>query len=227
MNTTGNSLKTAIIMVSYDRTPIFRNITSTALGNIQMFTDREDYEMILVENEPLGALNRKYQLFFLDHHIVLDEDIGVSASRNMGAKAASSDIGYYCFIDNDVFVWEGWLPKLRFYLESGNWDAVCPHQCQTTREFVKRSYEEEEPGNDDAGLLLMTKEAFERTGGWDERFFSVYHDAGFRKRMGAVGIRKYCTNQVIISHLNGATTFNLKDFRKKLKKEGDALHNRI
>lgn len=213
-------------MVSYDRTPVHRNITSAALGNIQMYTDKEDYEMILVENKPLGELNRKYQLFFLDHHIIKDRDIGVSASRNLGTKIADSKSEYFCFIDNDVFVWEGWLLGLRAYLESGLWDAVWPHQCQTTREFVKESYKpnSDDSGNDDAGLILITREAFEKTGGWDERFFSVYHDAAFRRRMSKAEIKIKCTNRVIITHLNGATTFNLEDFEEKMKKESKALH---
>lgn len=213
-------------MVSYDRTPVHRNITSAALGNINMYTDKEDYELILIENEPLGDLNRKYQLFTLDHHIIKDKDIGISASRNLGAKIADKESEYFCFIDNDVFVWEGWLQKLRSYIESGEWDAMWPHQCSTTREFVKRSYKEEERGNDDAGLILITREAFEKTGGWDKRFFSVYHEAAFRKKMSEAEIRVGCTNQVIITHLNGATTFYLEDFDKKIKKEGDFLHNR-
>lgn len=231
MNTTGNSpKKTSIIMVAFDKDYIHRHITSTALGNIQMFTDREDYEMILVDNEPTrgGDLNRKYQLFYLDHHIVIDKDIGVSASRNIGAKTADPKSEYLCFIDNDVFVWEGWLPKLRAYLESGEWDAIWPHQCMTTREFVKNSYDpnSNDQGNDDAGLILITRDAFEKTGGWDERFFSVYHDLAFRRRMSAAEIRVRATNRVIVTHLNGATTFDLEDFDKRIKKEGDALHGR-
>ena len=101
--------KTSIIMVAYDGDRTQRYITSASLGNIQMYTDREDYEMILVDNEPnrAGALNEKYQLFYLDHHIKEDKNIGVSASRNLGAKIADPNSEYFCFIDNDVFVWEG------------------------------------------------------------------------------------------------------------------------
>ena len=214
-------------MVSYDRTPVHRNITSAALGNINMYTDKEDYELILIENEPLGALNQKYQLFTLDHYIIKDKDIGISASRNLGAKLADKKSEYFCFIDNDVFVWEGWLPKLRSYIESGEWDAMWPHQCSTTREFVKKSYEldSDDAGNDDAGLILITREAFKRTGGWDKRFFSVYHELMFRKRMSNANVRIRCTNRVIITHLNGATTFNSDGFDKKYKKEGDLVQN--
>ena len=213
-------------MVSYDRTPVHRNITSAALGNINMYTDKEDYELILIENEPLGALNQKYQLFTLDHYIIKDKDIGISASRNLGAKLADKKSEYFCFIDNDVFVWEGWLPKLRSYIENGKYDSMWPHQCSTTREFVKESYKKEAPGNNDAGLILISRKAFEKTGGWDERFFSVYHEAAFRKRMSDANVTTGCTNQVIITHLNGVTTFNLEDFDEKISREGDFLHNR-
>ena len=100
-----------------------------------------------------------------------------------------------------------------------------PHQCQTTRQFVKDSYKpgSTDQGNDDAGLILITREAFEKTGGWDERFFSVYHESAFRRKMSIANLKVKCTNRVIITHLNGSTTFSLKDFDETAGRESKIL----
>jgi hypothetical protein len=230
MNTTGNlSNKTSIIMTAHDADGVYRYITSAAISNIQKYTDREDYELVLVDDLTGGAgeeLNERYHNINLDKHIKITKDIGISACRNLGAKESDPLTKYLCFIDNDMFVWEGWLSKLRSYLEAGKWDAIYPHQGATTREFVKESYEKEGRGNDDAGLILITREAFERTGGWDEKFKSVYHDLAFRKRMGRTGVSAWCTNQVIVTHLGGVTTFFSSKFDKNYSEEGNALYRK-
>lgn len=231
MTSTGNlSNKTSIVMVAHDVSATHRYITSAALGNIQKYTDREDYELIFVDDQTTGArtdnLNARYHTIDIDKTIEVKEDIGISACRNLGVEKSDPLTKYLCFIDNDMFIWEGWLPKLRSYLESGNWDAIYPHQGATTREFVKKSYEKEGRGNDDAGLILITREAFEKTGGWDEKFKSVYHDLAFRKRISRAGLRIWCTNQVIVTHLSGVTTFFSSKFNKNYSEEGDILHKR-
>jgi GT2 family glycosyltransferase len=216
-------------MTAYDKDGAMRLVTSAVLGNIQKYTDRNDYELIFIDDKTASSvedLNERYHNISIDKRINVTEDIGISACRNLGAKKSDPMTKYFCFIDNDVFVWEGWLPKLRSYLESGKWDAIYPHQGSTTREFVKESYKKEGRGNDDAGLILITREAFELTEGWDENFESVYHDLAFRKRMAAAGLSAWCTNQVLITHLGGATTFNSLKFNEKYQREGDILHGR-
>lgn len=215
--------KTSIIMVAYDQDEVHRTITATALANIQKYTDRENYELILVDNKPIGDFNRRHHLIDIDKHIKLDNDIGISASRNLGVKESNSITKYLCFIDNDVFVWEGWLNKLINQIETKNLDYIWPHQGYTTREFVKDSYQNDSAGNDDAGCVLIKRESFNRVGGWDEKYGSVHHELAFRRRLSGFGLKGFCTNQVIITHLSGITTFFSKDFDKKYAEEGKLI----
>lgn len=213
-------------MASYDILRIHRYVTSAALGNIQKFTDPEDYELIFVDANPSTKdfMNYKYHLIKIDKYIDLETDPGISACRNIGAKHADPDNGYICFIDNDVFVNEGWLDTLKKVMKKHNARYVLPQQGQTTREFIKKSYIEEHPGQDDAGLMLMTREAFDITGGWDERFGSVYHELGFRKKLGQHHIHGVNTNQTVMTHISGITTFDSPKFDEWYAKEGAEIN---
>lgn len=184
-------------MVAYDTVRLQRWITSACLGNIARYTDREDYELIFVDQGNGGELNTRFNYIDIDKHIKVPENIGCSAAMNMGAKQATGD--YICFIHNDVLVWEGWLDTLRGFIEKGTSSIIMPHQGASSRKDVKRFYKEECPsGNDDAGLILMTKEAFQKTGGWDERFKTIYMSAAFRMRFPE---QYYCTAKCLITHI--------------------------
>mgnify|MGYP001558132177 CR=1 FL=1 len=202
--------KTSIIMAACDENFFMRQITSTSLGNISKYTDREDYEMILVDNNNQGrgqsTLNDRNNIILIDKYIEVEGDIGVSASLNLGFKNSDTTTKYLCFIHNDVFVWEGWLTKLRLLLEGG-YDWVRPSQGRITREQVKAALEgkNQETLWEDAGLTLVTRELFEKIGGYDERFKSTYHEAAFRKKMSKVNNQGLSTDQVIITHIGGVT----------------------
>lgn len=195
--------KTSIIVVAYDTIRLQRWVTSACLGNIARYTDRDDYELIFVDQSPkgksAGALNERHHCIDIDKHIKVDGNIGASAAANLGAKSATGK--YICFLHNDVFVWEGWLSTLRSFIEKDICEIVIPHQGASTREHVKQFYKnkmEDSRGNDDAGLVMMTRETFNKTGGWDERIKSIYPELAFRRRW--VG-RSYCTSKVLITHI--------------------------
>ncbi len=221
--------KTSIIMASYDTTKTHRYVTSAALGNIQKFTDRDQYELIFVDANPSTKelMNYKYHKIDIDKYIDLEVDPGISACRNIGAKEANPEYKYICFIDNDIFVNEGWLDTLIKVMNKHNVRYIRPNQGQTSRELIKQSYLEEGPGQDDAGLILMTREAFNESGGWDERFGSVYHDLGFRRRLGQHNIQGISTNQTVMTHISGITTFDSPKFDDWYSKEGEEINKPI
>jgi len=199
--------KTTIVVAAYDVNIFQRRITSACLGNITRYTNRDEYELIFVDQGKPDELNERFHKVDIDKHIKLPENLGSSAAMNVGAKAASLDTKYICFMHTDVFVSEGWLETLRSVLDIGPWKGVMPHQGADTREFVKKSMASETPfirGNDDAGVIMMDKETFAKSGGWDERFKGVYMDVAFRRRLG---IEYYPTAKCIITHLCGITFY--------------------
>ena len=215
-------------MCAYDRTEIARQITLAALGNIQKYTDSEDYELILVDNDPIAKeLYQKYQCIRADKHIVI-ADIGYSASMNLGAKESNSEFEYICFIHNDVFVWEGWLPKLIEELDRKQIDVIVPSQGHLTREQIKDSYKNLDTRLDnDAGIMLMKKETFANVGGWDDRFGSVYHDGAYRKKIMQKGYILAPTSQVVITHLGWITLGQDQDKFEKLRTEEGSIYDNL
>lgn len=219
------SKKTSIIVVAYDINRLQRQITSACLGNIEKFTDRNEYELILVDQKPVSELDTRHNYFKIDKHIVLDKHIGMSAAMNLGAKKSKGK--YFCFMHNDVLVWEGWLSILRSFLEKDPNGIIMPHQGRTSREEMKKFYKEENPrGNDDAGLVMMSKEIFKQTGGWDERFKAIYQDAAFRLRFSP--IKYWCTGKVVITHIGCGTVYALsEEEEKRAYDEETPIYNKI
>jgi len=194
-------------------------ITSAVLGNISKYTDREDYELILVDQKTSGGgrlmeLNHRHNHIPINKHIKLDKNIGMSAAMNLGYKNSNPDYPYICFMHNDVFVWEGWLKTLRGFLEKDESAIIMPTQGPYKREDILKFYQEESPkGNDDAGMVIMSKKIFKKTGGWDERFKGVCQDAAFRARFPH---SYFPTGKIVITHIGQINPYD----RQELGDEG-------
>ena len=205
--------KTSIIIAPFDNHVILRRMTRACLGNIAKYTDDEDYELIVVDQGSITELQDRYHTTeHVDKHIIAG-DIGMSQAMNLGAKEATGK--YICFMHNDVFVPEGWLTTMRGFLENPkyNYRVVMPHQGKTTRQMMKEFEKKDNPrGNDDAGLMLMYKEDFDKTGGWNERFPNIYQDLAFRQKL----VPPTCyTAKCVITHLCGMTV--LSDEERRIK----------
>ena len=210
---------TSIIVTASDITRVQRQITSACLGNINKFTDREDYELILVDQSMSGDLDDRHNVIDIDHWLKM-EPVGQSRAMNLGYKASKGH--YLCFIHNDVFVNEGWLPILKGIFEKMK-APVTPMQGRIPREAIKlASSEDSNSANDDAGLWFMTREMFEKTGGWDERFKLAYQDAVFRLRFP---VRYVCTNQCVITHIGAVTMYADEKREEESYTEEGPLYN--
>ena len=173
--------KTSIIVVTYDFNKTLRRVTKACLGAIAKFTNREDYELILIDQKPCEKIKSRYHKIDIDKHIIT-EDIGASQAFNLGAKESNPEYKYVCFLHNDFIVNDNWLPAMIEPLNNG-FTSTMPHQGVTTREDVERFRgDPNAQGNDDAGMVCMTKETFAKTGGWDENFPNIYQELYFRKR---------------------------------------------
>lgn len=186
-------IKTSIIVVAYDTTRLQRLITSACLASIQKYTNRDEYELIFIDQGIIKDLDKKHHIIDIDKHIKIAH-IGCSAAMNLGYKNSNPNYGLIAFIHNDVFVYEGWLQQLRDSLTDHNHRIAMPHQGKTAREHVLNPIQ----GNDDAGLILMSKETFLETGGWDERIKMIYPEYAFRLRFPC---KYHVVPRCIITHI--------------------------
>jgi len=219
-----NIKKTTIIVCARDTLRVQRRVTMVALGNIQKYTDTDDYELILIDAGTHTYIDNKYDCIDIKKHIILEEDIGVSASMNMGVEISSSDYPYVCFMHNDVFVSEGWLGNLikHFSEDDRSPDVIMPSQGYMTRQDVLDSYSGARKNFDsDAGMMLMSKESFEKVGKWDERFKSVFQDYIMRRRIAKANLVSIVSPNVIITHVGYVTLGGDEDrFMEDRLKEG-------
>lgn len=221
--------KTSIIINRFDQTTLAKHITYACMGNLFRFTDREDFELIIVDNRPDMTFKNDYNVFDVDLYIKNDKDIGFSASMNLGAGRSSGDV--LCFMQTDVFVWEGWLKAMRHYIDNGLADVVFPDQIPHTREWVKDQYglptELAVAGWRDAGMIMMSRESFDKTGGWDEEFGAVFQDRVMFQRIGKAGLREVVTTKALVTHIMGGTNFsNEAGYDKKMEIETEILNKK-
>lgn len=201
--------KVSIIMTTFIQNPLQAHMTMAAIANITRYTDSKDYELILMSDSEKFPVRDDYHVLKIDTYSKTF-GWGYTKSMNEGAKLAKHDI--LVFIQNDVFVWEGWLDNMRYYIDKDIAECVFPDQCPRDREFVKKSYElsfeeAQKYGSRDAGCVMITKEAFERTGGWNEEL-SLLAEKDFYQRLGKANVNLTDTCKVMISHIMAATNLN-------------------
>ena len=207
---------TSIIMCRFDFTRVQNHITIRSLADIRRFTNDDEYELIIVDNEPKHRIRDDFKVLRLEDikFIINEKDIGYYKSLNQGAEIAKGE--YLCFIQPDVFVNEGWLEGMRYYLDNGIADVVFPDQFPQTREYIKKSYEmsfEEGQnfGGRDAGCLMITRKGFDKTGGWDDRLFNEFGEAAFYDRIDKAGLKWTATCKSLVTHLSAATRYMMWD----------------
>lgn len=176
-------------------------MTMACLAAIRKFTE-PPYELIVVDNEPTLPIRDEYGALALEKVIELNPKTTVYQSYNIGAQAATTD--YLFFIQSDVFVHEGTFDKLSDYFIE--FDMVFPQQIPITRADVKQIYELEAPnlahiGQRDAGLIGITREAFDRAGGWDGSFHNLLGEAAFFYRCDQAGVSWVDRTNAFITHI--------------------------
>ena len=221
-----NKPLTSILFLSYDLTQTMRNVTMTSLSSIIKYTDEEDYELIWLDVIEKGYGNLGLNGYYIDevfeinkrddrkriiHLVENNPDPGQYACWNRLADMAKGE--YLCFYQNDVFVQEGWLPKLRYYLDNDMCDAVFPDQQPKKRYYVKDSYKYEPndvkalQGGRDAGMLYIKKDIFYSIGKWNEKKKIHSGEADIYNRIP----RQLITNQTMLLHIEHGSGYDKRD----------------
>lgn len=210
---------TTVIVIGHHNTPLSAHMTMLCLANITKYTDPEDYELILIEDVPKFPVRDDYHVLKIDKHIVLDKYTNYSTKINIAAKEANGE--YLAIVQNDVFLWEGWLKGLRWYFENGLCEAIIPDQFPRSRQYILDSYamtmeEGLNMGARDACMIMITQEAFKRTGGFNEQLEAL-QEADFYERMASTGVNQVTTNKVQVSHMTLGTHYqNQEEFWGKV-----------
>ena len=228
-------MKISIIVSTFNNTHTATHMSMLCLDHIRKFTD-PPYQLIVIDPIPKFPIRDDYKTLRLENDpdtiwLKPNPDPGYTKGMNMGAEQANGEV--LVFIQNDVFVREGWLTNMMLYIENG-WEAVFPDQVPRDRKYVLDSYfrphddPESMKGGRDAGCLMITKNAFKRCGGWNENL-SILAERDFYERMSKASVRWTDTNKVLITHIMAATNLDLLDtnpkgYDDKMKKDADILN---
>lgn len=221
---------TTIIMTSYNQTLWQSQMTMASVANVTRYTEPEEYELILMSDSEKFTVRDDYKVLKIDRY-ERTEGFNYTKSMNEGAKLAKGD--YLVFLQNDVFVHEGWLPDLRYYLEKGISECIWPDQMPRSRVFVKQSYSMSydiamQFGSRDAGLMMITKKAFQRTGGWDEEL-TLLAERDFYNRLAMASVVTKDTCKVMVTHIMAASNLyrmavNPEEYNNMMRKDAKKLN---
>lgn len=221
---------TTIIMTAYIQEPWQAHMTMAALANVARYTNPDSYELILMSDSEKFPVRNEYHALKIDRY-ERTNGLSYTQSMNRGAKLAKGN--YLCFLQNDVFVFGDWLEDLKEYILRNLADCVIPDQVprpyQEVQSFKFMDYEEAMKfGSRDEGLLFITKEAFKKTGGFNESL-TLLQARDFYERMSNNGIRQIDTVKVIISHIMAASNLNTlykdpKKYDSMMKADSDILN---
>ena len=229
-------MKTSVIVTSFNNTFLSAHMTMACVRQINMSTDSEDYELILVDPVPSKGthvpVRDDYHVLKIDKWLKPDPDPGYAACVNLGAENAEGE--YLAFVQNDAFVMEGWLTGICKYLDNG-YDLIWPCQIPRTRADVlaieKRDWFDPLSlhGWRDEGLFVIKKKAWEKVGGYDPTL-SILVQREFLTRMEASGIKWADINKVRYIHLMAGTNTQLMqsdpdEYDAKIKKDADKLND--
>lgn len=191
----------SIILNSWNPTRAHLHTTMACLAAMRKFTD-DPYEIIVVDNTPELSIRDDYHVLQPYTLIQNLKNCTVYESYNQGAAVATTD--KFFFIQSDVFVHEQTLNKLASYLD--NWDIVYPQQVPISREDAQRiaitpTGEPTHIGGRDAGLLGITRAAFDKSGGWDGRFHNLLGEAAYYARCDNAGLSWTDRTNAFITHI--------------------------
>ena len=199
------------ILNSYSPLKSQRHADIACIADIRRFTDAE-LEIIIVDNDQTHRFRDDYGVLAPYTLVENKENKNVYASYNQGAALAKGD--KLMFIQNDVYVHERCIDKLAIYLDS--WDVVFPQQIELSRKQVKQIYATPDGelapfGWRDAGLLGITREAFDKSGGWDERFSNLLGEAAYYAKIDQAGLNWTSQTNAIVTHIKAANNLSKDD----------------
>lgn len=203
-------------------------MTMACIAAIKKFTD-PPYELIVIDNAPIYQIRDDYKVFEPYLHVINEENKTCTASYNQGAALAQGEI--LVFIQSDVFVHERTINKLATYLESGQFDVAYPQQIEHSRQDILDLYSSPDGkeisfGWRDAGLLMITREGFDKTGGWTEDYRNLLQEADFYAKIDDVGLRWTDKTNAIITHIMAANNLSkdTETYDKEMTWDAKLLH---
>lgn len=191
---------------------------SRRLINSYLSHSDRHWRWIIIDNgstDQTPELKEEFARKGLDFHWISNsENKGVSAAWNEGIRVAlKEDASIIGIINNDLIFTAGWDTGLiNFFNRSGS-QVFCPYidrqklkgHEKRAEKFVKRNrFRTRERLHSEA--MFFTREVFEKTGLFDERYFASYEDTDYFLRLREQGIHPVSTGASVVWHGEGVSS---------------------
>jgi GT2 family glycosyltransferase len=220
-------------------------IQENCLNNIAKYSksDNYDYELILVDNASEDGIT--VMMNHADIYIRNNINLGCSGGWNQGLKVSSGE--YVAIMNNDVYVYDGWLDGLIKPLHNKNVGFSTPDILQHLPEFQNIPPSEFQNMNEQAqekkregvyttfrkredgfgSLFAARRELYDIIGIFDENFeFGMFEDRDMWVRAHDAGYKKIRTQECWISHIGNATFGKLPHNEKVYSKNRDYFNSK-
>jgi len=165
----------SVIIPTYNRRAMVKEAIDSVLS--QTFTG---FELIVVDDGSTDGTARELEEYEQRLRLIRQERRGVAAARNSGARVAAGQ--YLAFLDSDDL----WLPK-KLEIQTTFMARSGARICQTEEIWIRRGrrvnpkLKHRKPSGDvfrrslelcliSPSAVMMTRELFEKAGGFDENF---------------------------------------------------------
>ena len=171
------------------------------------------YELILVDNGSVGG--KELLRDNADVLVTNKENLGFAKGCNQGFKLATGD--WICCMNNDIFVWEGWLEALiEVFDKKENCGVSMPALFREERDARKvleidkidlsKNHDKFGEGAEFGSCWLTKKSILDKVGLFDENFKVGFgEDRDLWRRMRRDGYETYRTHNTRVFHQGNVT----------------------
>jgi len=220
-------------------------IQEHCLDNIAKYSSSEeyDYELILVDNASEDGVTM--MMNHADIYVRNKENLGCSGGWNQGLRVSNGE--YIVIMNNDVYIYDGWLDGLINPLKNKNIGFSTPDVLQHLAEFKDIHPKDFASLNEEAqdktnvnvffpfrkredgfgSLFAARRELYNAIGTFDENFkFGMFEDRDMWIRAHDAGYKKIRTQGCWISHIGNATFGKLPNNEQIYLDNRDYLHSK-
>lgn len=198
----------------------------------------EEFEYIIVDNDSGDNLDELADAYDFVKVIYNNQNTGFGSGINRGAKEARGE--YLYFLNPDTYLLSDTLKLQKSVLEKFSYSAIVGG-CMTKNDgsiqsyqygsepslpdvfFMNKKKEQSQKTNDklqevdwvSGGAMMVRKDAFQRVGGFDERFFMYFEDIDLCKRFRQQGYKIFWTPDAKLYHVEGGAEKVYKNTKKR------------
>ena len=206
----------------------------------------ESLEVLVVDNGSSDGSGRYLAENFPSAGLIqLSNNVGFAKGNNIGAQSATGE--YLALLNNDMRVDQHWLSRMVEAIQAEDdvacvgskiltWDGKATDFTGGVLNFYGMGFQPESDDSSDdlretlfacGGAILIERQVFTESGGFDEDYFAYFEDVDLGWRLWVLGYRVLLVPQAVAYHRGHATGKKFAAEKRALLYERNALYTII